>query len=81
MVGLAGLNVMFAPVVGVSFAALPFVWLIFRRKRRFAKFAAQLPEALELVARALRAGHSLAAGFHLVSQEGSDPIAGVWACV
>ena len=28
-----------------------------------------------MVARALRAGHSLAAGFHLVSQEGSDPIA------
>ncbi|QEG34606.1 type II secretion system F family protein [Bythopirellula goksoeyrii] len=75
MVGLAGLNVMLAPVVGIFFASLPFFWLVFRRKRRFAKFAAQLPEALELVARALRAGHSLAAGFHLVSQEGSDPIA------
>jgi len=30
---------------------------------------------LELISRALRAGHSLAAGFHLVSSEGSDPIA------
>ena len=75
MIGLAGLNVMLAPVVGITFASLPFFWLVFRRKRRFAKFAAQLPEALELVARALRAGHSLAAGFHLVAQEGSDPIA------
>ncbi len=75
LVGVAGLNVMLAPLVGISFGSLPFFWLLFRRKRRLGKFAAQLPEALELVARALRAGHSLAAGFHLVSQEGSDPIA------
>jgi tight adherence protein B len=71
----AGLNVAIAPLAGITFGALPFFWLLFRRKRRLAKFASQLPEALELVARALRAGHSLAAGFHLVSQEGSDPIA------
>lgn len=75
LVGAAGLNVLLAPFVGVAFASLPFFWLLFRRKRRLQKFAAQLPEALELIARALRAGHSLAAGFHLVSQEGSDPIA------
>ena len=39
------------------------------------KFAAQLPEALELIARALRAGHSLAAGINLVATEMSAPIA------
>lgn len=73
--GAAGLNVAIAPLVGILFATLPFFWLLFKRKRRFQKFAAQLPEALELISRALRAGHSLAAGFHLVSQESSDPIA------
>jgi len=73
--GFAGLSWVIAPFVGALFSTLPFLWLIFRRKQRLNKFAAQLPEALELVARALRAGHSLAAGFHLVSQEGSDPIA------
>jgi tight adherence protein B len=75
LVAVSGLNVLFAPLVGLTFGSLPFFWLLFRRKRRLQKFAAQLPEALELVARALRAGHSLAAGFHLVSQEGSEPIA------
>jgi tight adherence protein B len=75
LLGFAGLNVALAPLVGLMFGSLPFCWLLFRRKRRLKKFAAQLPEALELIARALRAGHSLAAGFHLVSQEGSDPIA------
>ncbi len=71
----AGLSLLIAPIVGLGFAALPFFWLSFRRKKRLNRFAAQLPEALELIARALRAGHSLAAGFQLVSTEGSDPIA------
>jgi tight adherence protein B len=69
-----GLHFALAPLLGGSFGILPVVWLMFRRKRRLAKFAAQLPEALELVARALRAGHSLAAGFRLVSSEMSEPI-------
>ena len=72
----AGLHYALAPVVGISFSTLPLFWLMFRRKRRLKKFAAQLPEALELVARALRAGHSLAAGFRLVASEMSQPIGG-----
>ncbi len=70
----AGLHVGLAPIVGAAFAGLPFLWLSFRRKRRFGKFAGQLSDALELVARALRSGHSLAAGLHLVAQESSPPI-------
>jgi tight adherence protein B len=70
-----GLSVKFAPFIGIFFAAMPFCWLVFKRKSRLKKFAAQLPEALELIARALRAGHSLAAGFNLVAQEMSKPIA------
>ncbi len=73
--GVAGLHLGLAPVVGFAFGSLPFFWLLFRRKSRLKKFAAQLPDSLELISRALRAGHSLAAGFQLVSQEGSDPIA------
>jgi tight adherence protein B len=72
--GFAGASLLFAPLVGVVFAVLPVIWLMFKRKRRLAKFGAQLPEALELVARALRAGHSLAAGFRLVASEMSEPI-------
>lgn len=44
------------------------------RKRRLAKFGAQLCEALELVARALRAGHSLASGMNAVKDEMPEPI-------
>ena len=71
----AGLSAALAPAMAAFLAILPIMWLLMRRKRRLNKFAAQLPEALELVARALRAGHSLAAGFNLVAQEMSAPIA------
>jgi tight adherence protein B len=64
-----------APAVGLGLAFVPFVWLYFRRSRRLAKFAKQLPEALELISRALRAGHSLASGFNLVAEEMPEPIA------
>ena len=55
-------------------AFLPLMWLLMRRKRRLRKFGKQLPDALELIARALRAGHSLGAGFNLVSSEMDAPI-------
>ncbi len=60
--------------MGVLIALLPLGWIILRRRRRLRAFAKQLPDALELIARALRAGHSLASGFNLVSDEMSDPI-------
>lgn len=71
----AGMPMKFAPIAAAIFCFMPFMWLMMKRKRRLAKFAAQLPEALELISRALRAGHSLGAGFNLVGQEMSAPIA------
>jgi tight adherence protein B len=64
----------FAPLVALIFGSAPVVWLVFRRNRRLARFAKQLPEALELISRALRAGHSLASGFSLVAEEMPEPI-------
>jgi tight adherence protein B len=71
---LARLPLMFAPMIGFGLAMLPPIWLYFRRGRRLAQFAKQLPEALELISRALRAGHSLASGFSLVAEEMQLPI-------
>jgi tight adherence protein B len=63
------------PLPALILFSLPWMWLLHKRKRRLKKFAAQLPDALELVARALRAGHSLAAGMHVVAEEMPEPIA------
>ena len=68
------LGLALAPLVGLCSGALPLLWLMYRRKKRFKTFAAQLPDALELISRALRAGHSLAAGFNLVQEEMPAPI-------
>ncbi len=72
---MAGVKIYFAPLLGLLFVAVPFAWLLHKRASRLKTFGAQLPEALELVARALRAGHSLAAGLHVVAEEMPVPIA------
>src|SRR5579883_1179090 len=67
-------SVFLAPLNGLVMFVLPFMWLYNKRRVRLKKFAAQLSDALELVARALRAGHSLAAGMHVVAEEMPAPI-------
>ncbi|MEI8376118.1 MAG: type II secretion system F family protein [Planctomycetota bacterium] len=82
ILGLAGSAVAIAmksPVAVVppaAFAAgsLPMFWLLWRRKKRLKTFSTQLPGALEMMARALRAGQSLAFGFSAVATEMSAPI-------
>lgn len=63
-----------APIVGLMLFMIPWFWLLNKRKKRLKKFASQLPDALELVARALRAGHSLTSGLQVVSDELPSPI-------
>jgi tight adherence protein B len=70
----AQVPIFFVPVVGILMFLAPWLWLWNRRRVRLKKIAAQLPDALELVARALRAGHSLAAGMHVVAEEMPAPI-------
>jgi tight adherence protein B len=77
--GFAGMAVTHAPLPLLPAGALmgsflPLVWLLWRRKRRFKKFGKQLPDALELIARALRSGHSLSSGLHVVVEEMPAPI-------
>jgi tight adherence protein B len=72
---LAGVPWFLAPLAGIVAFFIPFFWVLNKRRVRLKKFAAQLPDALELVARALRAGHSLGAGMHVVAEEMPPPIA------
>ncbi len=67
--------VVLGPILGAMFTALPVGWIMLKRKRRLAKFGLQMPAALELLGRSLRAGHSLNAGFGLVASEMEAPLA------
>lgn len=60
---------------------LPWCWLLLRRRSRLKSFEKQLPDALELLSRALRAGNSLAAGLNAVASEMPQPIAGEFRAV
>ncbi|MEN6457319.1 MAG: type II secretion system F family protein [Thermoguttaceae bacterium] len=70
----ARVHLVLLPLVGIAMASLPLMWLMMRRKRRMKTFAAQLPDALEMISRTLRAGQSLAFGFNLVANEMPQPI-------
>ncbi len=71
---MAHLHPALLPVAGLSMGALPAMWLLMRRKRRLKAFASQLPDALEMMARTLRAGQGLAFGFNLVATEMPAPV-------
>jgi tight adherence protein B len=57
-------------------ALMPYMFVRHRRNRRLGAFEEQLPEAIELIGRALRAGHPLSSGFKMAADDSSEPIAG-----
>ncbi|MFW3614000.1 type II secretion system F family protein [Billgrantia antri] len=62
--------------LGLGVASLPFMRLLRLRNQRLAKFEEQLPDALIIMSRALRAGHPFSDAMHLVAEEMAEPIAG-----
>lgn len=60
---------------------LPLAYARHRRARRLAKLEQQLPDALDLMGRALRAGHAFGAGLQMVGDEMAEPIAGEFRLV
>jgi tight adherence protein B len=71
---LAGLSRALLPILSAFGFGLPWMWLLYRRLRRMKEFEKQLPDAMELLARALRSGHSLASGLNVVASEMPPPI-------
>jgi tight adherence protein B len=61
---------------GLIAASLPFVHVLWKRKKRFAAFLEHLPDALDLMSRALTAGHAFSESLQMVSSEMPEPIAG-----
>lgn len=60
-------------VAAVPVAFMPWVYLTYRKNRRLRDFERQLPDALDMIARALKAGHALTGGFQMVAMEFADP--------
>ena len=63
-------------LAAMGVGALPYLYVRRKANRRFAGFEEQLPEAIDLIGRAMRAGHPLSAGLKMVSEEAPEPLAG-----
>ncbi len=74
LISLLTRNVLVATPVAAAAAGIPFMYASMRKAGRIKKFQAQLPEALELMARSLRAGHAMVGGLQMVAQEFDDPM-------
>jgi len=76
---LLGLKFLPYAIVTVALAivmvCLPFGYLKLAENAYLTKFQDQLPEALDLLARALRSGHAMTSGLEMVSSEMEEPIA------
>ena len=69
-------QVLFAILAGLFAASLPLAFLAWKRHRRLAKFEEHFPETLDLIGRAVRAGHAFTTGLEMVSKESAEPVAG-----
>ncbi len=65
--------------VGAAGAFVPFLFLLFLRSRRVKKFNEVLPDAMDLMARALRAGHSLSSSIEVIAVQSPEPLGGEFA--
>ena len=64
-----------AILFGLLVGSLPYVYLFWKRYSRFRRFEELLPYTIDLMARALRAGHTVTSSIEMVSTEGSEPVA------
>jgi tight adherence protein B len=82
LVALAGFGVIYLAlgsillgmVIGVGLGTLPFLYLRWRKANKTERFEKQMPDAMELLARSLRAGHTLPSAIELLGEEMGDPM-------
>lgn len=74
-------SLLMSGLVGAVFALTPLLYVSHKRSRRLSKFERQLPEALDLMTRALRSGHAFSSALQMVGEEMAEPIAGEFRIV
>lgn len=73
---LLGIALWMAALIAVPVALLPLVYVLNQRMKRIRKIEEQLPDALDLIGRALRAGHAFQGALHMVANEAPEPVGG-----
>jgi tight adherence protein B len=60
--------------VAAALGFLPIAFLSFKRSKRMKNFNAALPDAIDMMGRALRAGHSMTASINIVAEQSAEPV-------
>lgn len=68
-------SIVLALLVGAGLGAFPTLFILIKRRQRLRKFEELLPDTIDLMARALRAGHTISSSIEMVATEGSEPVA------
>jgi tight adherence protein B len=63
-------------LLGIAAFFLPFALVAWKRKRRLRQFEERFPEALDLLGRAVRAGHAFTTGLEMIAKDSPEPVAG-----
>jgi len=61
-------------LIAAGIALLPYFYILHKRARRFHQFEENFPDALDSLARAMRAGHPFAAGMEIIADECEPPV-------
>lgn len=72
----AGGNLLFGWAGAIVGFFLPYAYASYMRTKRFAKFEEKFPEAIDTLARAVRAGHAFTTALEMIANEVSEPVAG-----
>jgi tight adherence protein B len=73
---IAGGNLLFGWVGAVVGFFVPYAYASHMRTKRFAKFEEKFPEAIDTLARAVRAGHAFTTALEMIANEVAEPVAG-----
>jgi tight adherence protein B len=65
---------LFLLAIAAFSSAIPYLYILRMRRKRFQDFEAQLPEAIDSLCRALKAGHPFAAGMEVIANEDFEPV-------
>lgn len=74
-------TILFAAGVAAVAGAMPLMYVYYQRGRRMEKMERQLPDALDLMTRALQAGHAFSSALKMAGDEMPDPMAGEFRTV
>ena len=71
---LLGAGFYLSVLLGLPGMSIPWLFLLFKKKARLTKIESQLPDALDMLSRAMRAGHSFSSAMKAAATEGQEPI-------